>query len=73
MDILDGNLYALARYQAEVDADAVLQEAIEEYLEENPEATEKEAIDYLEARKQDYWDYLDDKAADMAWEREYGY
>ena len=50
----DGNLYALAKYQARIDAEDALQMAIEDYLEDNPEATEEEALDYLEAARQDY-------------------
>ena len=54
MHSTDGNLYALAKYQARIDAEDALQMEIEQYLEDNPEATEEEALDYLEAARQDY-------------------
>ena len=68
MHSTDGNLYALRKYEAEIDARDRAQEVIEEYLEENPEATEEEAIDYLESARQDYWDSL---AEDIAFQREF--
>ena len=58
MHSTDGNLHALAQYQARVDEDDARQAAIETYLADNPEATEEEALDYLEAARQDYWDSL---------------
>ena len=68
MHSTDGNLYALAKYQAKVDADDERQAAIENYLEDNPEATEEEAEDYLESRVQDYWDSV---AEDIAFQKEF--
>ena len=56
MHSTDGNLAALAKYQAEVDAADERQMALEAYLEEHPDATEDQAWDALESAKQDYYD-----------------
>lgn len=45
----DGNLHALAQYQAKVDADERYDAAIEQVMEDNPEMDWDEAADHLEA------------------------